>query len=197
MEISIIEKKILLSLARKTIYKILNGESTEPQEILIDILESFNNPINELSAIYKKMGCFVTLHIKKNLRGCIGTFREDKELYLNVHDMAIQAAFNDPRFQQLTYDEFDKIDIEISVLTPMTKITNLDEIVVGRDGLYVKKGFRSGVLLPQVATEYGWNKEEFLSYTCRKAGLNHDIWKYEPIEIYRFSAIIFSEKELN
>jgi AmmeMemoRadiSam system protein A len=194
---SVNDKIILLKLARQTIYNYLKKENdTDINQLLLRIIHEVTGEKNIPKILLLKTGCFVTLNIDGELRGCIGTFRNDRELYKNVHDMAIQSAFYDPRFPPLTNQEFTLINIEISVLTPMTKVTNLDEIKVGEHGLYVKKGFYSGVLLPQVATEYGWDKEEFLSHTCRKAGLPMDAWKKEGIEIYKFSAIVFSEKEL-
>lgn len=198
MEINNIEKKILLFIARSSIEKRLHRDTETVSKILEMSISKFSpNSQEKYPILYSKSGCFVTLHIHKELRGCIGTFRTDRELYINVWDMAIQAAFHDPRFPPLTNDEFSILNIEISVLSPMVKIDNLDNIIIGRDGLYVKKGFHSGVLLPQVATEYGWDKGEFLSYTCRKAGLKPDIWKYEAIEIYKFSASVFSEEDLS
>jgi AmmeMemoRadiSam system protein A len=192
-DLSFESKKILLFIARKTIENLLyDTKNTD------DISNNFKNNLEEniYNEISVKCGAFVTLHKFGDLRGCIGTFRNDKKLYEVVSDMAIQAAFYDPRFQPVTKDELDKIEIEISVLTPMVPVYNLDDIVVGRDGLYVKKGFYSGVLLPQVATEYNWDKYQFLSHTCIKAGLPDDIWKREKIDIYRFSAIVFSEKDV-
>lgn len=198
MEPTNTEKKVLLFLARSSIEKKMNNSSETVSKILEMSISRFKTDQQEKQEIiYSKLGCFVTLHIYKELRGCIGTFRNDRELYINVWDMAIQAAFNDPRFPPLTNKEFAISDIEISILTPMEKVDNINCIVIGKDGLYVKKGFHSGVLLPQVATEYSWNKEEFLSYTCQKAGLRPDIWKYDKIEIYKFSAVVFSEKDLS
>ncbi|MGA1862208.1 AmmeMemoRadiSam system protein A [Deferribacter thermophilus] len=182
-ELSFNSKKYLLNVARKTIEKKFNGKLYEPENIPDEL--NFNS------------GCFVTLHtISGDLRGCIGNFRNDINIVYNVRDMAIQAAFHDPRFTPLTKDELDNIIIEISILTPMQKVHDIEEIVVGQDGLYVKKGFFSGVLLPQVAVEHNWDKYEFLSYTCLKAGLPPDTWKKGGVDIYKFQAIIFDEKEI-
>ncbi|HCW92598.1 MAG TPA: AmmeMemoRadiSam system protein A [Flexistipes sinusarabici] len=141
-------------------------------------------------------GCFVTLHKNGKLRGCIGNFREDKNIVENVAEMAVQSPFNDMRFPPLTKDELSHVEIEISVLSPMVPVNSFDEIKIGRDGLYISKGIFSGVLLPQVASEYGWNVEEFLKNTCRKAGLPADAYKAADTKVYRFEAFVFSEQDL-
>jgi AmmeMemoRadiSam system protein A len=105
--------------------------------------------------------------------------------------MAQAAAFKDPRFSPVTVDEFDDLDIEISVLTPLSKIDNVYDIEVGRHGIYLRQGMRSGLLLPQVATENHWDRLTFLQYTCRKAGLPSNAWQDKGTEIYTFSADIF------
>lgn len=143
-----------------------------------------------------KSGCFVTLHLNGMLRGCIGNFRDDRNIVKNVADMAVQAAFQDPRFPSVSESEFDLLEFEISVLSPMIPIKSVEEAEVGRDGLYVVKGFNRGVLLPQVASEYGWDKYEFISHTCAKAGLPFEAWKTEKIDLYRFEAAVFSEKSV-
>jgi AmmeMemoRadiSam system protein A len=125
------------------------------------------------------------------LRGCIGHIRADHPLHATIKDMAIAAAFEDPRFSPLSRKEFDKIDIEISVLTPFKRITDINAIEVGKHGIYIVKGFYSGLLLPQVATEYGWDRVAFLEHTCNKAGLPKDAWKEKDTEIYLFSADVF------
>lgn len=137
-------------------------------------------------------GCFVTLHLRGRLRGCIGNFRDDVNIVQNVSDMACQAAFNDPRFGPVSKDEMCMCEIEISVLSPM-KRAKAEEITVGRDGIYIIKGFNRGVLLPQVATENDWNSETFLSQTCLKAGLPSNAWHDEDTEIFRFEAVVFKE----
>jgi len=138
-------------------------------------------------------GCFVTLTQHGELRGCIGLIKGIKPLYLAVQDMAIAAALRDPRFPPVSPSELDEIEIEISVLTPLKEVEDVEEIKVGRDGIYIERGYHSGLLLPQVATEYGWTREEFLDHTCMKAGLFPGCWKEEGTKIYRFSALIFSE----
>jgi AmmeMemoRadiSam system protein A len=136
-------------------------------------------------------GAFVSLHKRGMLRGCIGHIRSDRPLHETVRDMAVAAAFEDPRFPPLSEKELAQVDIEISVLTPFKRISDVTEIEVGKHGLYLVKGFSSGLLLPQVATEYGWNRTTFLEHTCTKAGLNKNAWKDKDTEIYIFSADVF------
>ncbi|MGE4319067.1 MAG: AmmeMemoRadiSam system protein A [Deferribacterales bacterium] len=140
-------------------------------------------------------GCFVTLHLRKRLRGCIGNFREDMNIVRNVEEMAVSAAFSDPRFGPVSRDEFMMCDIEISVLSPMTPCS-ADEIKVGRDGIYIVMGYNRGVLLPQVATEHGWNETEFLEQTCVKAGLDRQAYRDKDAKIYRFEALVFGADNL-
>jgi len=153
--------------------------------------------LNESDPVLKeKMGAFVTLNEKGRLRGCIGSLVGREPLYLTVRDMALEAAIEDPRFKPVSLSELDDIDIEISVLSPMEKIDNPDQIIMGTHGVLLRNGFRSGVFLPQVATETGWSKDEFMSELCRqKAGLPADAWKDKATEIYIFTAEVFSEKE--
>jgi AmmeMemoRadiSam system protein B/AmmeMemoRadiSam system protein A len=146
--------------------------------------------------LLKDMGAFVTLRKGGELRGCIGNLIGNEPLYLSVRDMAIEAAVGDPRFAPVELSELKDIDIEISVLSPMEKISSFDKIQLGVHGVLIRKGFRSGVFLPQVATETGWSKEEFLSNLCaHKAGIEPDAWKDKSTEIYIFTAEVFSEKE--
>jgi len=139
----------------------------------------------------EKRGAFVTLHKGGELRGCIGNIRGSQQLYKTVAQMAEEAAFNDPRFQPVSREELKDLDIEISVLTPLRRIEDVEEIETGKHGIYIEKGFFSGLLLPQVATEYGWDRKTFLEHTCYKAGLHRDAWKEEDTKIYIFSADIF------
>jgi AmmeMemoRadiSam system protein A len=143
------------------------------------------------------MGAFVTLNKQGDLRGCIGNLVGDKPLYLTIRDMAVEAAVGDPRFPAVELAELKDIKIEISVLSPLKRINSIDEIQLGTHGVLVRQGFHSGVFLPQVATETGWSKEEFLSNLCaHKAGLSPDAWKDKSLEIYIFTAEVFSEKEI-
>lgn len=177
------EKKNLLHIARKAIDEYLNtGKYSDIDET--DITKNM------------KSGCgaFVTLHKEGELRGCIGRFVADDPLYQIVQKMAVAAATQDHRFPMVTEDEMNNIDIEISVLTPLKRIESIDEIVLGKHGIYIKKGFTSGTFLPQVAVETGWTKEEFLGYCARnKAGIGWDGWK--DAEIYTYEALVFGEKD--
>jgi len=136
-------------------------------------------------------GAFVTLNKKGHLRGCIGYIEGRGPLHKTVEEMAEAAAFRDPRFPPISERELPELEIEISVLTPLRKITDINEIEVGKHGIYIKKGWYSGLLLPQVAAEYGWNRQTFLEHTCQKAGLASNAWKDKAAEIYIFSADIF------
>jgi AmmeMemoRadiSam system protein B/AmmeMemoRadiSam system protein A len=180
------EKKELLQIARTTIKTYLQDSQTESVNT-----EYLSN--NLLS----KAGAFVTLKKAGELRGCIGHFEADKPLYRIVQQMAIAAATQDYRFDAVTLPELKQLDIEISVLTPMQKISNPNKIRLGVDGIYIKKGSRSGTFLPQVATETNWTLEEFLGHCARdKAGIGWDGWKDKDVEIYVYQAFVFGENEL-
>ena len=148
-----------------------------------------------------KSGVFVTLNNAIGLRGCIGYPLPDKKLFNALEDAAIAAAIEDPRFPPVKLEEIDSITFEVTVLTPPQTIKvddpkeYLRKIKVGQDGLIVKFGFNSGLLLPQVPIEWGWNELEFLEYACEKAGLPKDYWKKPDIEVQKFQGIIFKEKE--
>jgi AmmeMemoRadiSam system protein B/AmmeMemoRadiSam system protein A len=174
------DKKILLNIARQAIAATLNDEKLPPPESITD-------------GLIAKLGAFVTLNKDGTLRGCIGTFTASEPLYLTVARMAREAAFSDPRFDPVGKGELDSLHIEISVLTPMKKINDPESVEVGRDGLYIRQGYRSGVLLPQVPVEYGWDRMKFLQHTCLKAGLPTDAWKSEETELFVFQAEIFGE----
>lgn len=149
-------------------------------------------PLKKLSGVFQEpRGAFVTLHLHGALRGCIGLIEAVKPLAETIQEMAYAAAFGDPRFPTLTAEEFKGIDLEISVLTPLRRIKNIDEIKVGVHGLYIRQGSRRGLLLPQVATEYKWDRDTFLQQTCHKAGLPAMAWKDPNTEIFLFSADIF------
>ena len=139
-------------------------------------------------------GAFVSLHKGGQLRGCIGNFRSSDPLYRTISEMTISAAARDPRFAPVNEDELDEIDVEISVLSPLRRIEDIEEIEVGKHGIYITKGLHRGVLLPQVAERYGWDRITFLEQTCLKAGLSPDDWKKAKIQI--FSAEIFGDEDL-
>ena len=176
------QRKRLLEIARSTIESyILTGSKP-------DIKES-DETLNE------DMGAFVTLHKAGKLRGCIGNIIGRGPLYATVCDMAIQSATSDPRFNPVTKNELDEIDIEISVLSSLERIYEPDKIIMGKHGVLVKRGFSSGVYLPQVATETGWTRNEFMDSLCaQKAGLPRDSWKKGECDIYIFIAEVFGEK---
>ena len=177
------DKRALLNIARRTLEAYLGQKKVPEFETASDSLK-------------EKRMVFVTLKEKGQLRGCIGRIVPDTPLYKAVSEVAIDSAIHDPRFPAVRFDELGDIEIEISVMTPFEKVNNLDEIKVGRDGLLIKKGFHSGLLLPQVPGEFGWDKKTYLENLCRKAGLYNDAYKEEDAVIYRFSADVFSEKEL-
>ncbi len=172
------EKKILHHIARTVIEHKAKGKAVP--EFKVDSLKLKEN-----------RGAFVSLHKRGELRGCIGYIEGQGPLHKTIEKMAEAAAFQDPRFPPVTEKEVPELDIEISVLTPLKKITDINEIEVGKHGIYIKRGWYSGLLLPQVATEYGWDRETFLEHTCQKAGLPSHAWKDKDTEIYIFSADIF------
>lgn len=148
-------------------------------------------------------GVFVTLNTSLGLRGCIGYPLPDRKLFDALEDAALASATEDPRFSSVKSDELDAITFEVTVLTPPKKINvnkpeeYISKIKVGRDGLIVRNGFNSGLLLPQVPVEYNWNEKEFLEYTCEKAGLPKDYWKEPKTEIQKFEGIVFKEEKPN
>ncbi|MBI5572360.1 MAG: AmmeMemoRadiSam system protein A [Desulfomonile tiedjei] len=138
-----------------------------------------------------KRGAFVCIKQRGMLRGCVGMLESEHPLSKTVAEMAQAAAFRDSRFRAVTDEEIPYLDLEISVLTPLTEIADPEEIQVGVHGLFIRKGHYSGVLLPQVAAERDWDRVTFLSETCRKAGLHPDAWKEKDTKIYVFSADVF------
>jgi len=175
------EQQRLLHLARKTLEAHL---SRRPLPFAED------HP----SSLRQKTGAFVTLHLGGELRGCIGHIISDNPLWQTVQRMAIAAATEDPRFEPVSFEELPSIDLEISVLTPFRQVKDLDEIQVGTHGLMITRGHHRGLLLPQVAREEGWNREEFLAHTCLKAGLSPEDWMDPSTKIEIFSAQVFGEK---
>lgn len=145
----------------------------------------------ESETLKENCGAFVTLKIAGQLRGCIGLVEGVRPLYEAVIEMAKAAAFEDPRFSPVKKEEVEKLEIEISAMTPLKQIRDLDLIEVGKHGLIIKSGYNSGLLLPQVATEYGWDRDTFLQQTCLKAGLSPQEYLNPSAEIYIFSAEVF------
>lgn len=177
------DKKLLLKIARKSIRNRLLGN----REAACDTIE--------LPEILKsRCGVFVTLYEDGRLRGCIGHFGEDVALFRIAKEMAVAAAFEDPRFMPLSRSELDRVHIEMSVLTPLKKIDSINDFHYGKEGIYISKGGRSGTFLPQVAQETHWTKEEFLGHCAQdKAGLSWEGWK--DADLYTYEAIIFKEDE--
>lgn len=176
------QRKKLLEIARNSIEHYLKtGKKLQASE---------TDPV-----LAQKLGAFVTLHEGGQLRGCIGNLIGSQPFYLTVRDMAVEAAVGDPRFSPVKLPELKDIEIEISALSPLERVDSAQNIEMGTHGVLVRRGFQSGVFLPQVATETGWSKEEFLSNLCaHKAGLPQDAWKDKATEIYIFTAEVFSEK---
>jgi AmmeMemoRadiSam system protein A len=175
------QKQTLLKIARDTVRAVIKGEPAEPPQS--------TDP--ELNA---PCGCFVTLKNQGRLRGCIGQFTSDSPLIELVAEMAKASATGDPRFfaDPITAGELDQLDVEISVLSPLKRTDEPLSLRLGVDGIYIKRGHASGCFLPQVATETGWSKEEFLSYCCaHKAGLAPDAWRKPETEVYLFTADVF------
>ena len=175
------DKKMLKDIALQSIVDSLDGKRIAVANSSLFTLHS---------SLKQKCGAFVSLHKHGRLRGCIGHFGEDYPLCEIVAEMARAAAFEDPRFMPVTRDELDDLDIEISVLTPMRRIQSLDEFELHRHGIYIKKGYRSGTFLPQVADEVNWTKEEFVGHCSQdKAGLGWNGWR--NAELYVYEAIVF------
>ena len=173
------DKRLLKEIALKSIKDSLDGKPIAQP--------SLNSQFDNLNS---KCGAFVSLHKHGRLRGCIGHFGEDVPLHEIVAEMARAAAFEDPRFSPVRREELEDIDIEISVLTPMRRIQSLDEFELHRHGIYIRKGYRRGTFLPQVADEVNWTKEEFVGHCSQdKAGLGWDGWK--DAELYVYEAIVF------
>ena len=141
--------------------------------------------------LHEKLGAFVTLKLHGSLRGCIGKLVSSDPLYTTVSDMAEAAAFHDSRFPPLTMSEFAAIEIEISIMSPITRCDDPSKIVIGKHGLIMRRGPNQGLLLPQVAVEWEWDRETFLAQTCRKARLPLDAWHDPNTEIYWFEALVF------
>jgi len=155
--------------------------------------EDYSPSPREEKALNVRSGCFVTITQDGHLRGCIGNFQSQQPLFQEVATMAVAAASQDPRFQPMSRDELDNFSLEITILSPLVKIDDIKQIEVGTHGIYIVKGHNRGVLLPQVATDYGWDRETFLQQTCLKAGLSQNSWQQPEAEIYFFCGQIISE----
>jgi len=173
------EQSYLKELVRLAIASHLTGSGpVTPPEPATELLKS-------------ELGAFVTLKRGGHLRGCIGNLVGTGPLYQTVWNMAQAAAFQDPRFNPLTPGEMDGLDIEISILGPLEPCPDPQLVEIGRHGLIMRRGANQGLLLPQVPLEWGWNREQFLAQTCRKAGLPANAWREPGTEIYWFEAVVF------
>ena len=183
--------EILVKTARRVVTKYLKNRTKIKLEQTFESNFSLNS------------GVFVTLNNSMGLRGCVGFALPDKKLYNALVDAAISAATEDPRFPPVNAEELEEITFGVTVLTPPEVIHVSDtveytsRIKVGRDGLIVKRGSNSGLLLPQVPVECGWTGEEFLGYTCEKAGLPRDCWKDKETQVQKFEGIVFKEEMPN
>ncbi|MEG6507132.1 AmmeMemoRadiSam system protein A [Nitratidesulfovibrio sp. 1201_IL3209] len=196
LELSAAERAWLLDLARWAVLCRLAGDDDEPEGS--DAPDDAGVPAPPPGVLHRPLGAFVTFKKGGHLRGCIGSMVGDGPLYLTVARMARAAAFEDPRFPPVTAVEMSGLELDISVLGPLTRCPDPSLVRVGRHGLLVRQGFRSGVLLPQVPVEWGWDRETFLSQTCRKAGLPpgvwRDAWKDGRTELYWFEAEVFGDR---
>ena len=176
------QRQLLLKLARTSIELTLAGSMPARSEDEFD------------EALRRPAGAFVTLRTRSgDLRGCIGSIQAVQPLYRAVITSAISAAFRDPRFLPVRAEEMGHLELEISVMGPIEEVRDVQEITVGRDGLIISRGRHAGLLLPQVATEYGWDRDTFLGQTCVKAGLQPGAWRTQQVRIEKFAAEVFSE----
>ncbi|PID56585.1 AMMECR1 domain-containing protein [candidate division KSB3 bacterium] len=168
-------------------------------EIAREAIESYTRTrkerrfVRDSPALHQKRGVFVTIKTHGRLRGCIGHIEGSNALYQTVADMAVAASSRDPRFPPVREDELDALQLEISVMSPLRKVDSPDEVRPGVHGIFMSRGPRSGLLLPQVATEHGWDRVTFLEQTCVKAGLPPNAWQDPDTDIYVFSAQVFGE----
>ncbi|WP_321400681.1 AmmeMemoRadiSam system protein A [Maridesulfovibrio sp.] len=172
------EKDYLKNLVRKSILCRLNRQE-----------EPTPDPVTE--HMREEYGAFVTLTKNGHLRGCIGNVQGSGPLYKTIWKMARAAAFDDPRFPPLKEAEFEDIEIEISILSPIDVCKDVEQIVIGRHGLIMQRGMQSGLLLPQVAVDWKWDRKQFLAQTCNKAGMEPDAWKDPATNIFWFEAEVF------
>ena len=176
------DRRLLLTLARDAIGAHVNRQPM---------------PVPSLTGVLaQSSGAFVTLHRHGDLRGCIGHIEANEALGRVITRCAVAACSTDPRFPSVTPPELPDLDLELSLLGPLEPITSAEEIEIGKHGLVVQQGWHRGLLLPQVATEWSWDRETFLSQTCHKAGLSMDAWK-KGAKIWRFEAEVFGEETLH
>ena len=186
MPLSQEDRETLLEIARSTIgARLTDGDDPVDNP----------GPAPESPALGEPCGAFVTIHMRGELRGCIGNFVSDRPLYRTVAEMAVAAATEDPRFAPMTREELIEADLEISVLSPLREVKDPEEVEVGRHGVYIMRGANRGVLLPQVATDWGFDRGQFLDAVCQKAGLPPGCWRDPLAKILTFEAEVFGEEE--
>jgi len=174
------EASTLLQIAREAILHQVEGQNYSPTP-------------QEEKTLNERSGCFVTIKQNDQLRGCIGNFQARQPLYREVAQMAAASATEDPRFEPMSPADIDDFTLELTVLSPLEKVEDTGSIEIGKHGIYIEKGVHRGVLLPQVATEHGWDRTTFLQQTCLKAGLPGNAWQAADADIYIFSGQIITE----
>lgn len=179
LQLSNSQKQLLLDIARRSVAASMADES-------LDFGEAVHGGFDE------KCGVFVSIHKHGELRGCIGRVEADDVLPVVTAECAASAAFADPRFVPMTVDELDVVKFEVSVLSPLERVEEVDAIEVGQHGLVIEKDGKRGLLLPQVASQFGWDRTEFLRQTSIKAGLDPDAWR-SGAELYMFRSVVFGE----
>ena len=177
------EKSELLALARKSV------------EHVVQQKDAYEPPASTSATLNQERGAFVTLSVSGALRGCIGYTSATKPLYMTVRDTATLAAMRDPRFPPVSASELPSLEYEISVLSPLRRVMDVQQIKVGEHGLLMKNGDSEGLLLPQVPVEQKWDRQRFLEQTCAKARMSTDCWKNEDTDIFSFTAVVFGEHE--
>lgn len=177
------EKARLIAIARESVESVVAGRKYVPAA-----------PAEP--RLLQNAGAFVTLHSRGELRGCIGFIEARLPVYETIAEMAARSATADPRFDSVKKSELNDIDIEVSILSPLRKIEKPEDVEVGKHGLVIEKGYYRGLLLPQVATENGWDRETFLKYVCLKAGLDQNAYHDPGSTIYVFTAEVFGEQKL-
>jgi AmmeMemoRadiSam system protein A len=182
MDLTKEEKRTLLKIARSSIQSALGGKPFSQKEY-------------KSGSLSQPSGVFVTLRLSENLRGCIGYVEPLFPLAQATQEAAVKAAMEDPRFMPMSLAELASITIEISVLSPLSELHDKTKIEIGKHGLVIDTGFKRGLLLPQVATEYGWDREQFLKHTASKAGLPPDAWKRKEAKLFTFTVEKFEESE--
>jgi AmmeMemoRadiSam system protein A len=178
------EKSELLAIARKSV------------EFVVQKDKLYELPASASATLNQERGAFTTLTEHGALRGCIGYTSAIKPLYMTVRDTATHAALHDPRFSPVSASELPSLEYEISVLSPLRRVTDVQQIRIGEHGLLMKNGDSEGLLLPQVPVEQKWDRQTFLEQTCRKAGMRTGCWKDEDTDIFSFTAVVFNEHKL-